>query len=407
MDRVKVNQYSRVKTNKKSFWSSQSKSGWTLACLIVVLSLFGVIMVYSASYYYAQKHYNNEYFFLIKQVIGFVLGIVAMFAVSRLNYNKLQSIGLVALIVGYVLLALVFIPGLGVENYGAKRWIRLPGFTIQSSEIAKFCFVIFASSYLARHHKDIKNLKTILPVVAGGGLMCLLIILEPNMSITMCVGIVMLVMLFVGGISFKHIMMLAIPAMALVPVLIIIEPYRLLRLLAFIDPWASPKGEGYQLIQSFFAVGGGGLVGTGLFSSRQKYLFLPFAESDFIFSVIAEECGLLGCIAILACYLAVIVCGIKIAINSKNRFGCYLASGITSLIGVQTMLNVAVVTGLIPPTGLPLPFISAGSTSLVVFMSAIGVLLNIDKQSINSEIKFTLQEKLFSKLKQNRLHKKV
>ena len=343
---------------------------------------------------------------MIKQVIGFVLGLVAMFVVSRLNYNKLQSIGLVALIVGYVLLALVFIPGLGVENYGARRWIRLPGFTIQSSEIAKFCFVIFASSYLARHHKDIKNFKTILPVVAGGGLMCLLIILEPNMSITMCVGIVMLVMLFVGGISFKHIMMLAIPAMALVPVLIIIEPYRLLRLLAFIDPWASPKGEGYQLIQSFFAVGGGGLVGTGLFSSRQKYLFLPFAESDFIFSVIAEECGLLGCIAILACYLAVIVCGIKIAINSKNRFGCYLASGITSLIGVQTMLNIAVVTGLIPPTGLPLPFISSGSTSLVVFMSAIGILLNIDRQSRNNEISLPSQTKFTLKwLKKRHSHK--
>ena len=402
MDRVKVNQFSRVKTNKQSFWSLQSKCGWTLACLIVVLSLFGVIMVYSASFYYAQKHYNNEYFFLIKQVIGFVLGLASMIVISRLNYNKLNSIGLVALIVGYVLLALVFIPGLGVENYGAKRWIRLPGFTIQSSEIAKFCFVIFASSYLAKHHKDIKHFKSILPVVIGGGLMCLLIILEPNMSITMCVGFVMLVMLFVGGISFRHIMMLAIPAIALVPVLIIIEPYRLLRLLAFIDPWASPKGEGYQLIQSFFAVGGGGLVGTGLFSSRQKYLFLPFAESDFIFSIIAEECGLLGCIAILACYLAVIVCGIKIAINSKNRFGCYLASGITSLIGIQTMLNIAVITGLIPPTGLPLPFISAGSTSLVVFMSAIGILLNIDRQGRSDEYLYSFQDNIVVKHKRQR-----
>lgn len=400
MDRVIVNNFSKSKT--KSFWNLQSKSGWVLAFLIVVLSLFGVIMVYSASCYYAKKNYNNEYFFLIKQVIGFVLGLASMIVISRLNYNKLNSIGLVALIVGYVLLVLVFIPGLGVENYGAKRWIRLPGFTIQSSEIAKFCFVIFASSYLAKHHKDIKHFKSILPVVIGGGLMCLLIILEPNMSITMCVGFVMLVMLFVGGISFRHIMMLAIPAIALVPVLIIIEPYRLLRLLAFIDPWASPKGEGYQLIQSFFAVGGGGLVGTGLFSSRQKYLFLPFAESDFIFSIIAEECGLLGCIAMLACYLAVIVCGIKIAINSKNRFGCYLASGITSLIGIQTMLNIAVVTGLIPPTGLPLPFISAGSTSLVVFMSAIGILLNIDRQGRNDEYLYSFQNNIVVKHKRKR-----
>lgn len=376
------------KTSHKSFWKTQSKSGWVLMALVLFLSLFGVLMVYSASFYYAKRHYNNEFFFLTKQIIGFVLGFGAMILLSSLNYNKLKPFGLIALIVGYILLALVFVPGLGVENYGARRWIRLPGFTIQSSEIAKFCFVIFASSYLSKHNGDIKNFKSILPVVAGGVGMCLLIILEPNMSITMCVGIVMLVMLFVGGISFKHMAMLAIPALALVPILIIIEPYRLLRLLAFIDPWASPKGEGYQLIQSFFAVGGGGFLGTGLFSSRQKFLFLPFSESDFIFSVIAEEWGFLGSTIILLCYLAVIVCGIKIALNSKNRFGCYLASGITAIIGVQTMLNIAVVTGLIPPTGLPLPFISSGSTSVACFMGAVGILLNIDRQSQQNELSF-------------------
>ena len=366
---------------RRPFWKAQSKYGWILVNVVLFLSLFGVLMVYSASFYYAKRHYNNEFFFLTKQIIGFILGTCAMFLFSRVDYNRLKSFGIVALIVGYILLALVFVPGIGVENYGAKRWIKLPGFTIQSSEIAKFCFVIFASSYLSKHSENIKNFKTILPVVASGVGMCLLIILEPNMSITMCVGIVMLIMLFVGGISFKHMALLSIPALALVPVLIIIEPYRLLRLLAFINPWASPKGEGYQLIQSFFAVCGGGLIGTGLFSSRQKYLFLPFAESDFIFSIIAEEWGFLGCLVILLCYFVVIACGVKIALNSQNRFGCYLASGITAIIGVQTMLNVAVVTGLIPPTGLPLPFISAGSTSIVVFMSAIGILLNISKQS--------------------------
>ncbi len=366
---------------RRPFWKAQSKCGWILVNVVLFLSLFGVLMVYSASFYYAKRHYNNEFFFLTKQIIGFILGTCAMFLFSRVDYNRLKSFGIVALIVGYILLALVFVPGIGVENYGAKRWIKLPGFTIQSSEIAKFCFVIFASSYLSKHSENIKNFKTIFPVVASGVGMCLLIILEPNMSITMCVGIVMLIMLFVGGISFKHMALLSIPALALVPVLIIIEPYRLLRLLAFINPWASPKGEGYQLIQSFFAVCGGGLIGTGLFSSRQKYLFLPFAESDFIFSIIAEEWGFLGCLVILLCYFVVIACGVKIALNSQNRFGCYLASGITAIIGVQTMLNVAVVTGLIPPTGLPLPFISAGSTSIVVFMSAIGILLNISKQS--------------------------
>jgi len=201
----------------------------------------------------------------------------------------------------------------------------------------------------------------------------------------------MMFMLFVGGISFKHFLFLAIPALLMIPVLIIIEPYRLERLLAFLNPWANPQDEGYQLIQSFFAISNGGLFGVGLFHSRQKYLFLPFAESDFIFAVISEEFGLFGTILILLLYFIIIFCGIKIAIKSKNRFGCYLASGITAVIGVQILINIAVVSGLIPPTGLPLPFISCGSTSIVVFLSAIGVLCSIDRK--NQENEFILKQK--------------
>ncbi|MBQ9792196.1 MAG: putative lipid II flippase FtsW, partial [Clostridia bacterium] len=377
-----------LKINKQ-----KNKLGIVLISLTLFLVLFGVLMVYSASFYYAEKTYNNPYFFLLKQVIGFFVGFICMFLLSKLNYNKLQNFYKIALLVGYILLVLVFVPGVGVSNYGATRWIRLPGFTIQSSEIAKFCFVLFASVYLSKNYKKVKTFKGILPIIVAGGLMCLLIILEPNMSITMCVGIVMIIMLLVGGISFKHFMCLAIPALILVPVLIIIEPYRFDRLMAFINPWASPKGEGYQLIQSFFSISSGGLFGVGLFNSRQKYLFLPFAESDFIFSVIAEEFGLVGCLLLLAVYFAVIVCGIKIAIRAKNRFGCFLATGITAVIAVQTLLNVSVVSGLIPPTGLPLPFISSGSTSIVVFMSAIGVLLNINKQNNECKINCVINSK--------------
>ena len=165
--------------------------------------------------------------------------------------------------------------------------------------------------------------------------------------------------------------------------LIIAEPYRLQRLLAFVDPWASPKGEGYQLIQSLYALGGGGWFGVGLFNSRQKYRFLPFAESDFILSVIGEEIGLLGCLFVFALYLIVILRGVRIAINCKDKFSCFLASGICAVITVQSLLNFAVVTGSIPPTGLPLPFISYGGTSLVVFMGAVGVLLNISRQVLH------------------------
>ena len=376
----------------------------TLISLTIFLVLFGALMVYSASYYYANKTYNNSYFFLTKQVVGIIVGLIIMFLLSKVNYNHLQKFKWIALIFGYILLLLVFVPGIGVTNYGATRWIKLPGFTIQSSEIAKFCFVLFASCHLSQNYKKVKTLKGILPVIISGGLMCLLILLEPNMSITMCVGIVMIIMLLIGGISFKHFLLLLIPALILVPVLIIIEPYRFNRLLAFINPWANPKGEGYQLIQSFYSISNGGLFGVGLFNSRQKYLFLPFSESDFIFSVIAEEFGWVGCIGLLSIYFVLIVCGIKIALHSKNRFGCYLATGITAVIAVQTLLNILVVSGLIPPTGLPLPFISSGSTSIVVFMAAIGVLLNINKQNNSSIIE---DENKFKNFKKFNLEKNI
>ena len=211
--------------------------------------------------------------------------------------------------------------------------------------------------------------------------MCLLIMLEPNMSITMCVGALMLVMLLLGGMRIKHLACLIVPALLLVPVLIVIEPYRLNRLLAFLNPWASPQGEGFQLIQSLYSLGNGGLFGVGLFNSRQKYNFLPFSESDFIFSIIGEEFGFVGSVAVVLVFFILIYNGYKVALHAPNRFGFLLASGITTILAIQVLLNVAVVTGAIPPTGLPLPFISAGSTSLVVFMSAMGVVLNIAKQS--------------------------
>ncbi len=360
--------------------SKQSIFGKILLISVIFLVFFGALMVYSASYYMAEKTYNNQFFFLIKQLVGIGLGIISMIILSRIDYHKLSKFALPLLIVSFILLLLVFVPYIGVENYGAKRWIRLPFFTLQPSEIAKFAFVLFSAKYLSHHSHDVKNFRTLLPVLIVGVSICALIILEPNMSITMCVAFIMIFMLFIGGMSLKHFLLFASLALVAIPVLILIEPYRLLRLLAFVNPWASPKGEGYQLIQSFFSVSSGGLFGVGLFNSRQKYLFLPFSESDFIFAVIAEEWGLIGSVLLMLVYGVVIFCGISIARRARDRFGSLLASGITAVISIQTILNLCVILGLIPPTGLPLPFISAGSTSLIVFMSAIGVLLNIDSK---------------------------
>ena len=356
-----------------------------LFCVLLLVS-FGILMVYSASYYSANLQYGDSHFFMKKQIVGVVLGLAGMIFMYFFDYKKLEKIKWVALIISAVLLALVFIPGLGVKVYGARRWINLGFFTLQPSEIAKFGFVIFAAASLSKAHRQVKSFKGLIPTILSGGLICLLIILEPNMSITICVGITMITMLFVGGMKFKHFLLLCIPIILLVPVLIIAEPYRLKRLVAFIDPFASASGEGFQLVQSLYALASGGWFGVGLFNSRQKYLFLPFAESDFIFSIIAEEIGFVGCIVLLLVYMIVIVKGIMIAIKAPTRFGCYLAAGITTIIAVQLLVNVAVVTGSIPPTGLPLPFISAGSTSLLVFMSAIGVVLNIDRQSRKTKI---------------------
>lgn len=373
----------KILKSQKTLFKNNAK--WIFV-LTLVLVAFGALMVYSASFYSASRNYNNQYFFLIKQLLGIVVGTVFMIILSKIDYNKLTKYAFFFVIVSFVLLGLVFVPGIGVENYGARRWIRLVGFTIQPSELAKFAFVLFCSVYLSKNHEKIKNFKKLLPILFVGCAFCLMIILEPNMSITMCMGLVMLFMLFIGGASFKHFLLLCVPFILLVPVLILIEPYRLLRLLAFIDPWASPKGEGYQLIQSFFSISNGGMFGVGLFNSRQKFLFLPFAESDFIFAIICEELGLVGAILVMLLFALLITFGVKVAINAKNRFGCYLASGIVSVIAIQTILNIAVVTGSIPPTGLPLPFISSGSTSIVVFMSAMGVLCNIDKQNRSQEI---------------------
>ena len=345
------------------------------------LCIFGCIMVYSASFYSAQKHYDNATFFLVKQIVGVLLGFCGLIFFTFFDYKKLKKFKWIAVIVAVVLLVLVFIPGIGIGNYGARRWIGFAGFSFQPSEIAKFALVLFCACHFSQHKDEAKKFKTILPPLAVGGLFCLLVILEPNMSITMCLGIVMLVMLFFGGTKLKYFIYIGIPALCLVPVLILIEPYRLLRLMAFLDPWASPQGEGFQLIQSLYSLGNGGLFGVGLFSSRQKYLYLPFAESDFIFSIICEECGFFGASLLILVFATLCYLLVKIALNAKDRFASLLCIGIACVICTQVVLNIAVVTGSIPPTGLPLPFISAGSTSLMVFMSAIGVCLNIHRQS--------------------------
>ena len=350
-----------------------------LLICVFLMAVFGCLMIYSASSYTAGVQYGDKLYFVKKQLIGVLLGTATMVGTCFIPYKKLIKFRYPAIIIAAILLALVFVPVIGITNYGATRWIGFGGVTIQPSEIAKYAYALFVAAYFAKNPEKVKTIKGVLPVLGVGIAFCVLIIIEPNMSITMCVGMLMLCLVFLSGTNLKTFAFILIPFAVAVPVLIILEPYRLQGLSAFLDPWASPKDEGYQLIQSLYALGNGGLFGTGLFNSTQKYRFLPFAESDFILSIMGEELGFFGLIIFFACCGFIVYRGFKIARNCKDRFGYLLASGFTLVYGIQVVVNALVVSGTIPPTGLPLPLISSGNTSLIITMASMGVLHNISR----------------------------
>ena len=348
---------------------------------VLLIAAYGVVCVWSASCYNAQVQYGDALYFFKKQLVGFLLGAAAMIGMGFFPYAKLRRFGLPALLLSLLLLALVFVPGLGKSNYGATRWLGFGAFTVQPSELAKLGFVLFAAGYFARDPARMRTLGGCLPVLGAGLCICVLIMLEPNMSVTMCVAALMIGMLFLAGISKKALAVICIPALLAVPALILMEPYRLQRLSAFLDPWASPRDEGYQLIQSLYGLSNGGFFGVGLFRSRQKYRFLPFAESDFILSVIAEETGFFGVLVLFSLIGFVVWRGFRIALRCGNVYGFLLAGGITLAYAVQSALNALVVSGCIPPTGLPLPLISAGNTSLIVTMAGMGIVWGVSRAS--------------------------
>ena len=366
-----------IVSKKKKF----DKITFFVTFLMFALVIFGCIMVYSASFYSAEIRYGNEYFFLLKQLLGVALGIFAFIFFAYFDYHLLKKFRYAVLAVCVVLLVLVFVPGFGVQSYGANRWVNIFGISIQPSEVTKFGLILYLASYLSDNHEKIKTFKGLIPPLVVSGVLCLLVIIEPSMSVTMCLLFLTFFMLIVGGINKKHTLLFSGLASLCVPLLIIAEPYRMKRLFAFLDPWISPQGEGFQLIQSLYSLGNGGMFGVGLFNSRQKYLFLPFAESDFIFSIIGEEFGFFGAILLILVFALLCYFLFKIGLSAKDRFGCLLSLGVGVLIAVQTLLNIAVVTGSIPPTGLPLPFISSGGTSVAVFMAGVGVCVNVHRQS--------------------------
>lgn len=356
-----------------------------LAVTAVVLSGIGLLFIYSASCYSAELTYGDPFRYVETQAVALVLGVTAMLALSFLRPEKLQKAAAPLFLLGIALLAAVFIPGLGVESYGAKRWLDLGFFTVQPSEYAKYAMAVSLAAFAAK--RGVHTFPRALFFLASAGVVCLLLLMEPNMSVTLCVGAAAFALLFAAGAKPSHLIVILIPVVICGVALVVAEPYRVRRLLAFLDPWASPLDEGYQLIQSYYALGSGGLFGVGLFASRQKYLFLPFAESDFILSVIGEETGFFGVLGVLLLFAVAVTRGALIAVRARDRFSCYTAAGITALLGVQVLMNAAVVCGAVPPTGLPLPFVSSGGTSLVCSFAAVGVLLAVSRYSEGSFLK--------------------
>lgn len=350
-------------------------------CVIMLLVAIGVVMVYSASSYFAFYKHEDSMYFLKRQGLWAILGMFCMFATINIDYHKYKRHTKMLMLITTVLLLVVFA---FTEVNGARRWIRLGPASFQPSEIAKYMVVIYLAKSIESKGERIRTFTYgVIPYLLVAGFYAGLVYAEKNLSIATVIMMVTFIILFVAGAKFSHLIAIVIPVISAGVAAILLTPFRLGRLLSFRNPWVDPKGKGYQLIQSFLALGSGGIWGVGLGQSRQKCYYIPEPHNDFIFAVIGEELGLIGCTFIILLFVIFAWRGIVTAVKAKDTFGTLTAIGITSVIGVQAVINIAVVTGSIPVTGVPLPFISYGGSSLVLNMMAMGILLNISRQKSN------------------------
>lgn len=354
---------------------------------VALLCAFGLVMVFSASYYYAQNYSGVDYdgyHYLRKQAQFLAIGFPAMIGISLINYKVYKRVWSVAYLLCVALLVLVLI--IGKEANGAKRWIVIAGISVQPSELAKFGMMMYMCAFMDKKHAVMHTFKKgMFPMLLVIGVTCGLVMLQPNMSMAVIIGMMGYALLVVGGADVKQLIVLGIVCIGLFVLLAWIEPYRFARLTNFVDPWADGKnglGDGYQLVQSFYALGSGGLFGRGLNNSRQKLLFMTYGESDFIFAILGEELGFVGGAVVMLVYAFIFYRGIRVALRLKDRFGSLLATGISFVFAIQVLVNIGVVTGSMPTTGQALPFISAGGTSLLIFLAAIGILLNLSRFTV-------------------------
>ncbi len=353
---------------------------WLLLITLLLIS-FGALMIYSSTSVVTpslDKKNITQFFYFRKHLFTMLIGFVVMFTAYRVSPDTMKKIALPLLMFSFLLLILVFVPGIGVSSGGARRWLRLWPSTFQPSELVKLSMVIFLAKYMSMQNYRTDSFISFIKPIAVMAVFQVIFLKQPDFGATISLGILTLAMLFLSGMRLRYLLSLTVFTIPII-VKLIKEPYRWKRVTSFLNPWDDPQGSGFQLTQSFIAFGSGGLKGVGLGESKQKLLFLPETHTDFIFSLVGEELGLIGVTVVISLFLVLFIKGISITNKAKGSFVYYLSFGLSIMIALQALINFFVVTGMIPTKGLPLPFISYGGSSLLVNMAAIGILLNLSK----------------------------
>ena len=348
---------------------------------VIILTLFGIVMIYSASSIWAEYRFNDSLKFVKSQLLFFIIGIIIINILTKIDYKIYERKANLILLVCFLLLGLVLIPGIGSIRNGSRSWFGIGSLGIQPSEFAKIGLIIFVSKYLSKNQRVVTNIKKgILPILFIIFIFFFLIMLEPDFGSAMVITLSLIILIFISGTKISFFVNLTLIGLLGIVGLIIAAPYRLLRIISFLNPWSDPLGSGYQIIQSLYAIGPGGLLGQGFLQSRQKQFYLPEPQTDFIFSIISEEFGFLGILIITSILTIIFYRIITISLKSNDLFAKYLSFGLGILLIIQSLINISVVIGLIPVTGVTLPFLSYGGSSLLVSMASIGIILNISKR---------------------------
>ncbi|GKH47904.1 MULTISPECIES: putative lipid II flippase FtsW [Anaerotruncus] len=370
------------KTRKKRIRAEKGGIDLTFMFLVLILLAIGLIMLFSASYASAYYETGNSFYYISRQLLFAIVGIIGMFVVANIDYHILHRFAFLIYIGTVFLLILVLFVH---TREDARRWIPLGFTTFQPSELAKFAVVLIFAHLISTNYDRMKDPKYgVWPFLALMGIVVLLMLLEPHLSGTILILSIGIIMMFVGGTDLKWFMIGGLLLAAAVVVIVLIPgviPYAMSRIQHWRDPWIDPQGKGFQTIQSLYAIGSGGLMGVGIGNSRQKHLYLPEPQNDFIFSVVCEELGFIGATLIILVFVLLIWRGYVIAMRCRDRFGSMLAIGLTTQVGVQTILNIAVVSNTIPNTGISLPFFSSGGTALVMLLAEMGVILSVSRQT--------------------------